>query len=175
MKSTFSRMTAVALLACAAAASAQTPPPAGPGAQPPGMQMRDHGQMQQMHQQMQQHMQQRRAERHQQRMESLKRILQITPQQEGAFTAWSNAMRPAARQRPDRSEFARLSTPERIDRMKQMRAQRAAEQDRRGDATKQFYAQLTPAQQKAFDEVSLKMLTRGGRGGHGGGMHGHHG
>ena len=52
-----------------------------------------------------------------------------------------------------------------------MRAQRSAEQDRRGDATKSFYAQLSAPQQKAFDEVSLKFMGRG----HRGGMRGHHG
>jgi hypothetical protein len=66
-------------------------------------------------------------------------------------------------------EFAHLSTPERLDRMRALRTQRNAEMDRRADATKAFYAQLTPPQQKAFDEVALKFMR--GRHGHGG----HHG
>jgi protein CpxP len=143
------------------AAQAQTPPPPPPGAGMP------HAQMHEQHmQQMQQHMQQR----HQRRMESLKRILQIAPQQEGAWNAWTAAMRPAAKARPNREEFARMSTPERLDRMRQMRAQRNAEQDRRADATKAFYAQLSGPQQKAFDEVSLKYLAKRG---HRGERHGH--
>jgi hypothetical protein len=112
-------------------------------------------------------MQQRMQERMQRRMESLKRILQITPAQEGAWNAWTAAMRPSAqmmRQRGQRGDFARMTTPERIDRMRQLRALRAQEMDRRGEATKTFYAQLTPPQQKAFDEVSLKF--QGGRRGH---------
>jgi hypothetical protein len=166
MKSTLTRLAAAAALAaCALGAQAQTTMPAGPGAQPPGMHMQhDPAQMQQR---MQQHMQ----ERHARRMESLKRILQITPQQEGAWSAFASAMMPAARAPHERGAFARLSTPQRIDAMKQMRAQRAAEQDRRGDATKTFYAQLSPSQQKAFDEVSLKMMAHGHRGGHGGMSH----
>jgi hypothetical protein len=56
-----------------------------------------------------------------------------------------------------------MSTPERIDRMRQMRAQRAAEMDRKGDATKAFYAQLTPPQQRAFDEISMRFFGRHGK------------
>ncbi len=43
----------------------------------------------------------------------------------------------------------------------------------RGDAVKTFYAQLTPEQQKVYDERAM----RGGRGEgqRGGGRHGHHG
>jgi hypothetical protein len=112
-------------------------------------------------------MQQRMQERMQRRMESLKRILQVTPAQEAAWNAWTAAMRPSAQMmqmRGQRGDFARMTTPERIDRMRQLRALRAQEMDRRGEATKSFYAQLTPAQQKAFDEVSMKFL--GGHRGH---------
>jgi len=167
MKSTLTRLAAAAALAvCAIGAQAQTPSPAAPGAQPPGMHMQ-HDKAQ-----MHEHMQQRMQERQARRMESLKRILQITPQQEGAWAAWATAMKPAARPAHQRGEFERMTTPQRIDAMKQMRAQRAAEQDRRGDATKTLYAQLSPPQQKAFDEVSMKFMARGHRGGHGGMGHG---
>lgn len=171
MKFPMTRLAAAAVLsACAVTAQAQTPPPPGPGAQP-GMHMHDPAQMQQMMQMHQQHMQ----ERFMRRMESFKRILQLTPQQEGAWSTWAAAMRPAARQPHNPEEFARMTTPQRIDALKQLRAQRIAEQDRRGDATKSFYAQLTAPQQKAFDEVSMKFLARGGH--RSGSMHmgGHHG
>ncbi|HUR88947.1 MAG TPA: Spy/CpxP family protein refolding chaperone [Ramlibacter sp.] len=150
---------AAVLAACGLAAQAQTP------AAPP---MHDG----KMHEQMHEHMQKRMQERSQRRMDSFKRILQITPNQDGAWNTWTAAMRPshaAMQQRHHaREEFARMSTPERIDRMRQMRAQRNAEMDRRADATKALYAQLTPPQQKAFDEVSMKFLhrARGHRGGH---------
>lgn len=161
---------AAVLAACGIAAQAQ--PAAGPGPGPgPGMRpvpmqeqrpmMREH-----MQERFQQHMQQRMERR----MEGLKRILQVTPNQEGAWDTWAAAMRPAhpMMQRQARGEFASLSTPERIDRMRQLRTQRQAEMDRRSEATKAFYAQLTPPQQKAFDEISLKFLKggRGHRGGH---------
>ncbi|HEY8049029.1 MAG TPA: Spy/CpxP family protein refolding chaperone [Ramlibacter sp.] len=157
---------AAAMLAAASlAAQAQMPPPP-PGAGMPPAQMRDG----QMREHIQQHMQQRM----QRRMEGLKRILQITPNQEGAWNAWATAMRPAqpmqAGWHHEREEFSRMTTPERIDRLRQVRARRDAEMDRRADATKVFYTQLTPPQQKAFDEISLKFLKpgRGHRGGHGG-------
>jgi hypothetical protein len=66
-----------------------------------------------------------------------------------------------------RAELEKMTTPQRIDRMRQLHAERAAAMDKRGDATKTFYAQLSPPQQKAFDELSLKFLARHGRGGHG--------
>ena len=158
---------ATLLAACGIAAQAQTPP-----APPPANTMRQVP-MQEgwMRERFQQHMQ----ERMQHRMESLKRILQLTPNQEGAWQQWAGAMRPAQpmMQRHERGEFEHLTTPERIDRLRQFRAQRDAEMDRRGEATKVFYAQLTPPQQKAFDEISMKFLQgghghRGGRWGHGG-------
>ena len=98
------------------------------------------------------------------RLEAFKQKLQLSPAQEGAWNTFAASIRPAPMQRPDRAEFARLTTPERIDRMKQMRAQRMAEMDKRADATKTFYATLNPQQQKVFDEATLRM--------HGG--HGHH-
>jgi Spy/CpxP family protein refolding chaperone len=145
-------------------ASAQTPQPAvvAPGAPPaavaPGPMMRQHspGMMQQF-------MQQRRAERE----ARLKQILQIAPAQEGAWNAWVAARQPAAMQRPDRRELASLPTPERIDRMRALRNARIAEMDRRAEATKTFYAALTPAQQKSFDALAAERMGR-----HGGGHHG---
>jgi hypothetical protein len=124
---------------------------------------------------MHERMQQRMQEHMQRRMERFKRILQVAPNQEAAWNNWVAAMRPnpgdMQKRQQMREEFARMSTPERIDRMRQMRSQRDAEMDRRADATKAFYAQLTPPQQKAFDEISLKFLA--GRHGHrGGGRHG---
>jgi periplasmic protein CpxP/Spy len=121
---------------------------------------------------MQEHMarmQQRRA----QRDAALKQILQITPAQEAAWNTWVEARRPPTNmQRPNRAEFAQLTTPERIDRMRARRAERIAEMDRRADATKTFYAALTPAQQKAFDALSARRMERGSSGGRQGGwMH----
>lgn len=173
MKFPTRRIAAAALLAgLGLAASAQTAPPAPPAA--PGAPMMQRGPggpgMDRMHE----HMQQRVA----QRMNRLKEALRITPQQEGAWTAWTNSMRPAQRpQRPDIGEIARMTTPERIDRMKQVRAQRIAEQDRRGEATKAFYNALNADQKRVFDQLTLQRFGgHGGMRGHGhGGMHGERG
>ena len=169
------RMVWAGVLASAAfAASAQTPPPANvpqsatqaqPAAAPahakPRMEHRKD--FAQRFERMQQH----RA----QRLAALKDKLQLSAQQQGAWTSYTTALQPPAMPKPEdraarRAEFEKLTTPERIDRMQARQAERSAMFAKRADATKAFYAQLTPAQQKTFDAESLRMGPRG---------HGHHG
>ena len=127
-----------------------------------------------------------------QRMAQLTTQLKLTAAQEPAWTAFTAAMQPGERKaRLHHADMGKLTTPERIDRMRAMRAQHAAEADRRGEATKAFYAALTPEQQKTFDAQAHHgrhhgMHGKGGRHGdgdraqhgpqgggmHGGGMHG---
>ena len=96
------------------------------------------------------------------RQAELKAKLALTPAQEGAWTSFTTAMQPPARAaRPDRAAWEKLSTPDRIDQMKALRNQRIAEMDRRADATKAFYAVLTPDQKKVFD--AQPMGRHGGR------------
>ena len=105
----------------------------------------------------------------------LKAQLQITPAQEPAWAAWVAAMKPPAdkpgmgpdERRRMHEEMGKLTTPERIDRMNAMKAERDAQMARRGEATKAFYAALTPQQKKVFDE---RMHRHGP-----GGPDGHHG
>lgn len=124
-------------------------------------------------------MQQRMAERRAQRMGQLKAQLNLTSAQEGAWNSYMAAMQPPAMgQRPhmNRGEMASLSTPQRIDRMQTMQVERQARMKQRGDATKAFYAQLTPEQQKVFDTQSMRHGRGGmhGKGpGHGQGQHRH--
>ncbi|MBK9443104.1 MAG: Spy/CpxP family protein refolding chaperone [Comamonadaceae bacterium] len=110
---------------------------------------------------------------------ALKDQLKLTAAQEPAWTAFSAAMKPMMpdmmnKQRPDPAEMAKLSTPERIDKMKTLRAQHmsdmTAAMDKRGEAAKTFYAVLTPEQQKTFDAHALQAMggKRGGKPGHGG-------
>lgn len=131
-------------------------------------------------------------ERHQahqaQRLADLKAKLQITPAQEAAWTTFTAALQPAERPAGmDRQALQSLPTPERIDRMRALRAEHMAAMDRRGDATKAFYAQLSPTQQQAFDAFRPHRGQHGqhghkgrhhggmeGMGGHGG-HQGHHG
>ncbi len=122
--------------------------------------------------------QQARQQRHAQKAAALKQKLALTPNQENAWASFQQAMEPAgqARAHGQRPDWKQLTTPERIDRMRELRAQRMAEQDRRGDATKAFYAALQPEQQKTFDAEAMRMMGQFGRkGGHHGGMrHGQH-
>ena len=113
----------------------------------------------------------RMQERMNQRLSEVKQKLQLTPAQEAAWGSYTAALKPAQFNRPDRAEFAKLSTPERIDRMRAARVARMAEMDRRGEATKTFYAALTPEQKKVFDAESLQRGPHGGDGHHDHGRH----
>jgi hypothetical protein len=124
------------------------------------------------HQQMQQRMQQRMAE-HQER---LKASLQLTPQQEPAWNAFVARTQPAqrpAQARMDREAWKKLSTPERLDRMEALKAERDRAMAQRHEAIRSFYAQLNPAQQKAFDAQQGFGPMRAGLKEHGQRPHGH--
>lgn len=117
-------------------------------------------------------------ERMGQRLEAFKQKLQLTPAQEPAWNGFVQSMQPNAEPRHARLDWQgmdKLTTPERIDRMRAMHAQRGAEMERRGEAVKAFYAQLTPAQQKTFDDQGARMVgQRGAKQGWGMHRHGHH-
>ena len=97
-----------------------------------------------------------------QRAEKLKADLKLTSAQQAAWDSYMATMKPAGERpaRMDRQEFAKLTTPQRLDKMREMRTQRNAEMDRRADATKAFYAQLNADQQKTFDAQSMRMMHR---------------
>lgn len=151
---------AAACLALTGFAAGAQPAPAGPG---PGTGMPGHAAMMQDRMA---HMQQRIAARD----TALKQILQITPAQEGAWDAWVAARHTQRPQRPAPGEFAQLTTPQRLDRMRELRAERNAAMDRRADATKTFYAALTPSQQKAFDALAARQWQHAMGARHGGWM-----
>jgi Spy/CpxP family protein refolding chaperone len=121
---------------------------------------------------------------HQRHLQTLKSKLQLSAEQEAAWTAFANAMTPPARaaladRQAERAELAKLTTPERIDRIKLLREQRQAEMnayaDRRGQASKAFYASLNAQQKKVFDEETARLMSHRGERGprpHGG-RHGH--
>ena len=122
-------------------------------------------------------MQERRAKH----LAEFRAKLHITASQESAWNTFTESMQPDQRRaRLDYQDMAQLTTPERIDRMRALRAQRSAQADQRGDAVKALYAVLAPAQQKTFDEHTRRMQgqhgARGGYGEHGGHgkHHGHH-
>jgi periplasmic protein CpxP/Spy len=149
---------AAAVIAAAgfgALAQAQSPAAPGPTGRPDAARM----------EQFRARMQQRMAER----LGELKQKLAITPAQEGSWSTWTAALQPTPHQRPDRSRFESMTTPERIDQMRALRAQREADMDRRMDATKAFYGSLSAEQKKVFDAESMRFLARAGE------HHWHHG
>ena len=146
----------------AMSALAQTPPagpmggPGGPGGEHRGM-MR-HGPMDPA--KMQAMVAQRQA--------ALKEKLKITAAQEGAWAAFTSTLQPSAdmhkRRMAMRAEMERLTTPERIDKLRSLRAERDAVMDQRANATKSFYAALSPEQQKVFDAQTMRGGDGHGRG-----------
>ena len=101
---------------------------------------------------------------------SLKAKLKLSAAQEADWTTFVGAMKPSAdmqSRQAQHDELAKLPTPERIDKMKALRSQHMAEMtaamDKRGEATKTFYATLTPEQKKTFDST---MMSRHGEKGH---------
>lgn len=110
------------------------------------------------------------AQMHAKHLADLKSKLKITASQEAAWGSFAEAMKPPAglmAKRPDHAEMDKLSTPERIDKMralhKEHMATMEAVMDKRADATKTFYATLSLEQQKTFDSEFAKMGRRAGR------------
>jgi hypothetical protein len=107
------------------------------------------------------------AERRAHMVEHLTAVLQLQPNQQGALTAFLDSMKPPGGRKArmeGRPDFASLSTPERLDRMLARLDERRARMVTRVQATKQFYAQLSPSQQKAFDALGPMMGHGGGHG-----------
>ena len=127
-------------------------------------------------------MREKMSARQAQRLSELKQKLALSADQEAAWTTWTAALQPrgpmaTTDRRAMRDEMAKLTTPERIDRMRAMRAQHHSAMDQRADATKAFYAVLTPEQRKVFDAQTARMMQpgMGMDGPHHPGMHRHHG
>jgi len=103
------------------------------------------------------------------RAAALKAQLKITATQEAAWTSFVEAHKMPAgmmgKQPSAMADLAKLPTPERIDKMKELRAQHMGEMtaamDKRMEATKGFYAVLTPEQQKIFDAHDMMGQGRG--------------
>jgi periplasmic protein CpxP/Spy len=107
-------------------------------------------------------------------MQHLRDVLQLQPAQEAALAAFIDSIKPPGDMRPDmehaRPDMAHVATPERLDKMMARFDEMHAHMVARVAATKQFYAQLSPSQQKAFDDLAPMMM---GRFGHDHGMEGH--
>ena len=99
---------------------------------------------------------------------ALKAQLKLTPAQEAAWTEFLASHKAPAGMKGQPAampDMAKLTTPERLDKMKELRAQHMAEMttamDKRAESTKALYAVLTPEQQKVFDAQAMQ-----GRGAH---------
>jgi protein CpxP len=93
------------------------------------------------------------AERIEKRQAALHDKLKLTPVQETAWKSFSEKMKPAgARNRPDRSALSALPAPERMEKMHALMKEHESRMADRVAAVKEFYAVLTPEQQKLFDD-----------------------
>lgn len=133
---------------------------------------------------------------HAKRMAAFKERLKITPEQEANWAAFAAGMASSAipspamvadqgaagMQRPNWAELEKLSTPERLDKLRAFREAREGQfkavRVKREEAVQTFYPTLSAEQKKVFDAAMLRLLQRrlGGHGAHGeqdgGGMRG---
>jgi len=157
-------LSASLLAAAAFSASAQTPPPT---TGPDGSSSSAEHHMGWPHDgKFMEHMQERRA-RH---LANLKVKLKLDASQEAAWSAFTTASQPPgppSQGRAARADFDKMTTPQRLDRMQARQAEHAAMFTKRADATRTFYAGLTPDQQKTFDTESLRHNRQWEHGPHG--------
>lgn len=101
---------------------------------------------------------------------TLKEKLKLAPEQDAAWNTFVDATRPApgtgAGREAMRDEFAKLDTPQRLDRMLAMSEARRVRLVERAEATKAFYAQLSAEQQRVFDAEAVPGRHHGHRHAH---------
>lgn len=162
MKVNFKPVVLAAVLATSAlVALAQSGPGpnAGPGAGP-GMHQPDGERHALQQKRMEEHMAKRAVD--------LKAKLKLSAEQESNWNAFLAAMKPPARaSMPKPEEMAKLSTPERLDKMNELRKQRDAAFEQRDAATRSFYGTLNADQKKVFDENTARSHRHGHHRGHG--------
>jgi periplasmic protein CpxP/Spy len=115
-----------------------------------------------MYEQMSKHMERRQAD--------LKIKLHLAAGQEAAWNAFVQGMKPPAKpttQYMDRDELAKLTTPERLDKIKAIHEANfkaiEAHMKQHSDATQEFYSHLSAEQQKVFDAETLPERWKGRR------------
>ena len=104
------------------------------------------------------HMEQRRVkmqDRMAQHQAQLKQKLELSAAQEPAWNTFIASLK-MGECHLERAEVQKMTTPERIERMRAQRAQHHAEADKRADAILAFYAALNPAQQMTFDAQTAR-------------------
>jgi len=110
-----------------------------------------------------------RTDRMQNRQQQLHDALKLKPEQEAAWNKFQST-HPFANgmPRPDPAEIAKLTAPERAERMLEQQKKHQETMSQHVSALKAFYDQLTPEQKKVFDEHSMQRPNRGDRGPRGG-------
>ena len=97
--------------------------------------------------------------RAQDRSAELLSALQLRPGQQAAYAIYLKSTAPdpvvEARRREEASHLREWTTPKRFDWTRAQAAADLAELDAEGPAVKRFYNQLTPAQQRTFDALTL--------------------
>jgi len=102
---------------------------------------------------------------HKAHLAAIKKQLSLTPEQDTAWAQWVESIKPVegmGRSDMKKADWAGLTTPQRLDKMQAIHeefSQRMAQAlARHSEATKTFYAALTDAQQKTFDQVTLRHM-----------------
>lgn len=99
-------------------------------------------------------------ERRAEHLSALKEKLKLKPGQEAAWNTFAKTSQPGVRptdadKQTQRGEFAKLNTPQRLDKMLAMSDMRRAKMVERTQVVKAFYSQLTPEQQSVFDAEGM--------------------
>lgn len=106
------------------------------------------------------------------RLEKLHADLKLTPEQEGAWKAWSDPIRQQTAamgdQRAEREATMKLPAPERMEKMLERMKEHQKKMEAQLAATRTFYGQLNAEQKKTFDAFHPFGGPRGERGGQGG-------
>lgn len=98
------------------------------------------------------HSPERMKERFEKRQTDLHDKLKLNANQESAWKAYQDVLRPGnPPARPARAEMEKLPAPERMEKMLGFMQEREKRMALRIAATREFYAVLTPEQQKIFD------------------------
>lgn len=103
----------------------------------------------------------------QQDLNHLHEALNLSAAQQAAWQAYVAAIRPDPATDARRREAARmmptLTTPRRVDLINAEMDTEMANMHRQGQAAKIFYAQLSPEQQRVFDQLTFQSQGQGGQ------------
>lgn len=103
-------------------------------------------------------------ERMERRAKALHDKLKLTAEQEGAWTKFAEAMKPQVPPTTaERARMAGMTAPERMDAMMARMKEAEVRMSARTSAVKEFYAVLTPEQQKTFDEATARQGRHHGK------------